>query len=204
MAQSAREWYDDTRARIAAGGYRRASWTAWPTWPFLGELEQRELEPPTRERERGGTGGVDCFMCAAAAGERDDYLVWRDDVAMLGEPLETGALPFAAFLMPRQHADLAGLSPAVAGRMGELQTLLERAVTDVLDVPRLQLYRWGDGQEHLHWWALGRPTGVEQLRGTFLPLWDDVLPPRPREQSHADLVAVATRLAELAGGRVLA
>jgi diadenosine tetraphosphate (Ap4A) HIT family hydrolase len=200
-AQSAREWYDDTRARIAADGYRPAPWGDWPTWPFDGELVQRELRPPVEERPRGGTGG-DCFICAAAAGDGGDYVVWRDELLMLGQPRDDVALPFVAFLMPRRHADLSDLDPREAARMGELLVLLERAVTDVLDVPRMQALRWGDGQEHLHWWALARPTGVEQLRGAFTPLWDDLLPSRPRAQSRADLEAVARRLVELAGGEL--
>ena len=86
--------------------------------------------------------------------------------------------------------------------MGELMVLLERAVTDVLDVPRAQLIRWGDGEEHLHWWVLARPSGMDQLRGAFTPLWDDLLPPRPRAESRSDLEAVARRLVELAGGEL--
>lgn len=200
-AQSAREWYDDTRARIAATGYRSAPWTDWATWPFDGDLAQRELRPPGDERRRGGSQGA-CFICTAAAGDGGDYVLWRDGVAMLGQPRDDVALPFVAFLMPRRHADLSDLEPHEAGRMGELMPLLERAVTDVLDVPRLQLMRWGDGEEHLHWWALARPTGVDQLRGSFTPLWDDLLPPRPRAESRADLEAVARRLVELAGGQL--
>ena len=63
--------------------------------------------------------------------------------------------------------------------------------------------RWGDGQEHLHWWVMGRPTGAEQLRGSFLASWDEVLPARPRRESRADLDAVMVRLVELAGGEIL-
>jgi diadenosine tetraphosphate (Ap4A) HIT family hydrolase len=201
---TAQEWYAETRARIAATGYRPAPWTDWPTWPFEGDLSQRELEPPVAERPRGGEGGVDCFICEAAADPASDYIVWRDEVAMLGEPRETLSLPFVAFLMPRRHADLSDLRRTEAGRMGELLPLVERAVTEVLDVPRVQVFRYGDGEEHLHWWVLARPTGVAQLRGSFLPLWDDLLPTRPREDSRADLLAVARRLADLAGGEVRA
>ena len=199
---SAQEWYAATRDRIAATDYRPAPWTDRPTWPFDGVQVQRELRPPGEERPRGGAGGVDCFICEAAAGDGGDYVVWRDDVAMLGQPRDDVALPFVAFLMPRRHADLSDLEPREAGRLGELMVLLERAVTDVLDVPRAQLIRWGDGQEHLHWWVLARPTGMDQLRGAFTPLWDDLLPPRPRAESRGDLEAVARRLVGRAGGEL--
>lgn len=201
MPQSAQEWFDETRRRIEADGHRSVEWSTWGTWPFDGDLGRpRELAPPVAESERGGANGVDCFMCAAVADEDTDYIVWRDDLAMIGQPLEEIAIPFTAFLMPQRHADLSDLEPREAARMGELMVLLERAVTDVLDVPRVQIMRWGDGQEHLHWWVLGRPTGVGQLRGTFLSWWEDILPPRPRDEFRADLRAVMTRFVELAGG----
>lgn len=203
MPQSAQEWYDETRRRIDADGYRSAEWSSWDTWPFDGELgPQRELQPPGGEKGRHGAKGVDCFMCVAVAEDDPDYIVWRDDLAMIGMPHEDIALPFAAFLMPKRHADLSDLAPHEAARMGELMALLERSVTDVLDVPRVQILRWGDGQEHLHWWVMGRPTGAAQLRGSFLSSWDEVLPSRPRIDSRADLESVMQRLVELAGGEI--
>src|SRR5688572_15874402 len=72
---TAQQWYDDTRSRISATGYRPAPWTDWPTWPFEGELVQRDLEPPVAERTRGGDNGVDCFICEAAADPGSDYVV---------------------------------------------------------------------------------------------------------------------------------
>jgi diadenosine tetraphosphate (Ap4A) HIT family hydrolase len=141
-------------------------------------------------------------MCTAVAANDSSYVMWHDDVAMIGQPHEDIAIPFTAFLMPRRHADLSDLEPHEAARMGQLMVLLERAVTDVLDVPRVQILRWGDGQEHLHWWVMGRPTGVGQLRGTFLSWWEDILPPRPRAEFRADLELVMRRLVELAGGEI--
>ena len=41
--------------------------------------------------------------------------------------------------------------------------------------------RWGEGAEHLHWWFIGRPEGMGQLRSSFAEIWDEVLPPTPRE-----------------------
>ena len=61
-------------------------------------------------------------------------------------------------------------------------------------MPRVQVLRWGDGGEHLHWWLLARPTGILQLRGTFLALWDDILPARDPIHVMKDLKLVADRL----------
>ena len=199
---SAQEWYDATRARIAATGYRAAPWTDWPTWPFDGDLVQRELEPPGAERPRGGAGGVDCFICEAAAGDGGDYVVWRDDVAMLGQPRDDVALPFVAFLMPRRHADLSDLAPDEAARMGGLMVLLERAVTDVLDVPRAAAHPLGRRPGAPALVGAGAALGRGPAPGAFTPLWDDLLPPRPRAESRRDLEAVARRLVELAGGEL--
>lgn len=205
MSENAQEWYERVAGALAREGYRSWDAAAWTTWPFDGELTTRELRPPAAaEPPRGGAGGEDCAQCEKSAlADPSDYVAWRDEHAMLGAPFGATSMPFLAFLMPRRHADLVNLTTAEAARMGELQTYLERAVTEVLDVPRVQMYRWGDGAEHLHWWVLGRPTGVLQLRGTFLPHWDDLLPPRDPAALRSDIDLVAARLVELAGGEAL-
>ena len=200
MPESSQQWFDRVSAAIERAGFVDSDWREWSCWPFEGELRPKPLQPPAEETPRKGVGGADCFICErVSAGDRS-YLVWADQHAVLGAPAEPRALPFAAFLMPRGHADLAALPLDVAARMGELLTLVERAATDVLDIPRVQVARWGDGQEHLHWWLYARPTGMLQLRGTFLSHWDDILPPRPADVLRGDLDLVAARLVELTGG----
>ena len=80
---------------------------------------------------------------------------------------------------------------------------LERAACDVLDIPRVQVFRYGEGLEHLHWWVAARPTGTTQLRGSFVVQWNSVLPPGDPAAQRADLDLVAARLVELAGGQAL-
>lgn len=187
-------------AEIERSGVRPSDWGQWSSWPFEGELIPKALEPPQQEPSRCGLGGRGCFICDKVAAQDHSYIIWQDEHALLGMPAEPQSLPFATFLMPRVHADLADLPLEVAARMGELLTLVERAAVEVLDVPRIQVARWGDGGEHMHWWLFARPTGMLQLRGTFLSHWDDILPVAPAEQLRADLDLVAARLAELAGG----
>ncbi len=196
------EWYDQVIRRIAEVGHQAQDPLSWKTWPWDDRFVVRHLEGPAEEPARDGTGGIDCFTCAAND-DPGDYVVWRDDIAMLGRKREGTPLPFLAFLMPRRHADLGGLTEVEAARMGVLLTQLERAVCDVLDVPRIQAARWGDGSEHLHWWVYGRPTGIGQLRGTFLAIWEDLLPVRDPEDVGRDLDLVTTRLVELVGGEAL-
>jgi hypothetical protein len=205
MPETTQQWYDRVSATIAAEGHREWRTQDWTTWPFADDLAVRELQPPAADGEpvRQGDDG-DCPICEASRREDPSaYLAWRDDVWMLGTPFGPTAMPFLGFLMPRRHADLSGLTSTEAVRMGELQVHLEQAVTGVLDVPRVQMYRWGDGNDHLHWWVLGRPTAVLQLRGTFLPMWDDLLPARDPAALRADVDLVAARLVELAGGEAL-
>jgi hypothetical protein len=64
------------------------------------------------------------------------------------------------------------------------------------------VYRIGDGGAHLHVWFFARPEGQVQLRGSWLPVWDDLLPEYPAEQSATDAEAVARALAWSYGGRV--
>lgn len=205
MPESAQQWFDRVTHSIEREGYRPWSSAEWTSWPFEGDLAVRDLDRPVgAEPERHGAGGQGCAQCEESAlPDPSDYIAWRDDVAMIGVPFGMTSLPFLGFLMPRRHADLADLTDAESARLGQLQTLLERAVTETLDVPRVQMCRWGDGSEHLHWWVYGRPTGVLQLRGTFLSHWDDVLPPREQTALRADIDLVVARLVELAGGEAI-
>ncbi len=202
MPETSQEWHDRVVREIAERGIREQDPLSWKTWPWDEGYVVRPVEAPSEEPARHGAGGVDCFVCAAVD-DPGDYLVWRDELAMIGRKLEGTPLPILAFLMPRRHADLADLTDSEAARLGVLLTHLERAVTEVLDVPRIQAVRWGDGSEHLHWWIYGRPTGVLELRGTFLALWEDLLPVRDPREERRDLDLVMARLVELAGGEAL-
>jgi diadenosine tetraphosphate (Ap4A) HIT family hydrolase len=206
VTESAAAWYARVRRALDDHGYRPTDWEHWSSWPFAGPLVPRELDPPAAaEPDRRGTGGRDCSACIEAADPGSvELALWWDEYAMLLLPGHGTSLPFAAFLLPRRHADLADLTPDEAARMGVLLAAVERAVIETLDVPRIQSLRWGDGGEHLHWWLLGRPTGALQLRGTFLSHWDDILPPAPAEITRAAGRAVAGRLVELVGGAVSA
>jgi diadenosine tetraphosphate (Ap4A) HIT family hydrolase len=202
MPETSQEWHDRVVREIAERGIREQDPLSWKTWPWVEGYVVRPIEAPSEELARHGAGGVDCFVCAAVD-DPGDYLVWRDELAMIGRKRGGTPLPILAFLMPRRHADLADLTDGEGARLGVLLTHLERAVTEVLDVPRIQAARWGDGSEHLHWWIYGRPTGVLELRGTFLALWEDLLPVRDPRDERRDLDLVMARLVELVGGEAL-
>ena len=52
--------------------------------------------------------------------------------------------------------------------------------------------RWGDGSYHLHLWLMPRPFGALQLRGTFLPLWMDLL----KDADPQDVVRATSQIAQ--------
>src|SRR5690349_18575215 len=106
-------------------------------------------------------------------------------------------------LESRSHLDLGDLPNMLAAELGVMTVRIERAVRSLDGVARVHVNRWGDGAAHLHVWFLARPTGRLQLRGAFLSLWDEILPPIPEHQWRENIALVAAWLAEF-GGRPLA
>lgn len=165
----------------------------WEIFPFeLDGLRTRPLEPPVLpEPPRNGEGGKPCWRCA----NPDQGVVWSDERWVLsgfGEPL---GLPFGAALMPRAHLDLHDLDDAYAAELGLLTVRIDRAVRGLDGIGRLHVNKWGDGGAHLHLMFLARPAGLLQLRGSNLPLWEEMLPRYPAEQAAENLRAVAAALA---------
>lgn len=204
MPETSAQWFERVAREIAEGGMRQPAWPEWDTWPLEGDVTPRPLLAPIDEGVREGVGGTDCGICERLADQDSDYVFWRDDTAVLARISGgTWSLPFGAFLMPRRHADLGDLSPGEAARFGELQVHIERAVTSVLDVPRVQMIRWGDGAEHLHWWLMARPTGMQQMKGMFVHLWEGLLPKSDPARTRHDQRLIAERMVELAGGEIV-
>ncbi|WP_203568272.1 hypothetical protein [Aestuariimicrobium ganziense] len=200
MPETPRQWYDRVVRAIEDDGHRETDLPSWTSWPWTGELTVKALDEPVEtEPDRRGVGGVDCHSCATGADPATGGAVWWDELFFV-VPARSSSLPFAMFLMPRRHCDLATMTPEEARRQGELLTALEQTATATMSVPRIQVARWGDGGEHLHWWVYARPTGMLQLRGTFLSHWDDLLPPRPLDDVAADARVWAADLVTRVGG----
>jgi diadenosine tetraphosphate (Ap4A) HIT family hydrolase len=172
----------------------------WPSFPFEGDLRLKKLQDPVAvEPARKGEDANDCIACNAV----DDAYIWVSDrwrVRAMDRP--TG-LPMVLILESRSHLDLGDLPNLLAAELGVMTVRLEKAIRSLDGVARVHVNRWGDGSAHLHMWFLARPTGRLQLRGTFLSLWDDILPPIPEAQWRENLAMVAAWLAEF-GGRPLA
>jgi hypothetical protein len=112
-------------------------------------------------------------------------------------------LPMVLILESRSHLDLGDLPNLLAAELGVMTVRIERAMRSLDGVARVHVNRWGDGAAHLHLWFLARPFGALQLRGSFLLLWNDILPPVPEAAWRENLALVAAWLAEF-GGRALA
>lgn len=157
----------------------------WETFPFEGELRVRPLQPPVlpEPARHGEHGPEQCRTCHKPVTEA----LWADDHWRL-DPIGTESrLPAVVMLQPRGHYDLADLPTERAAELGPLLQRAERALLGLDGVARVHVNRWGDGAAHLHFWLLARPAGLLQLRGTFLPVWEELLPPVPdeeRRQSH--------------------
>jgi diadenosine tetraphosphate (Ap4A) HIT family hydrolase len=104
-------------------------------------------------------------------------------------------------LYPRDHYDMADLPDELAAELGLLTTRIVRHVQALPHVSRAHVYRIGDGAAHLHVWFFARPEGQMQLRGSWLVVWDDLLPEYPADVAEADAVNVADALVGSHGGR---
>ncbi|MET7880971.1 hypothetical protein ABZS52_29075 [Micromonospora profundi] len=107
-------------------------------------------------------------------------------------------------LWPRDHHDLTDLTDLpdeLAAELGLLTTRIARHVQALPYISRAHVYRFGDGAAHLHIWFFARPEGQAQLFGSWLPVWDDLLPEYPADVAAADAATVADALIASHGGR---
>src|SRR6266487_1872710 len=164
----------------------------WETFPFDGEMRPRLLAPPVeREAPRRGEGGIDCEECARP----DGLFLWTNDRWRLLAPDPPTGLPVVVLLEPREHyAEPGDLPDELAAELGVMLARVERAVRAVRDLGRVHVCRWGDGSEHLHWWFMARPARIPQLIGSFAAIWDEILPPLPREIWRENIAAVVAAL----------
>jgi len=170
--------------------------TTWPTFPFEGDIRVRKLDPPVADEP--ARDGEDPETCAACRTPDRDY-VWVADRWRVRAQERPSGLPMVLILESRSHLDLGDLPNLLAAELGVMTVRLERAIRSLDGVARVHVNRWGDGSAHLHLWFLARPYGRLQLRGTFLSLWDDILPPVDEAAWRENLGLVGAWLAEFGG-----
>lgn len=180
-------------ALAAADGDRRlplSRMTGWEVSPFEEEgLRVSPLRPPVvPEPPRHGEDPADCTSCV-----RRDEGIWLNEHWRLSRISGVG-VPLVLMLHPRDHHDLPDLPDDRAAELGILTTHIARHVEALPNIARAHTYRIGDGGAHLHVWFFARPAGQSQLYGSWLVVWDDLLPEYPGEAADADAAIVAAAL----------
>lgn len=198
MPLSPDEFYD--HAMAAADDEQRlplSRMTGWDISPFEADnlVVSRLLPPVVPEPQRHGEDPEDCESC-----RRSDEGIWLDDRWRLTAIPQVG-VPLALMLHPRDHYDLADLTDDLAAEMGVISTHVVRHVQALAHISRCHIYRIGDGGAHLHVWFFARPEGQAQLFGSWLVVWDDLLPEYPAAVAENDAAIVASALVESYGGR---
>jgi hypothetical protein len=102
-------------------------------------------------------------------------------------------------LESRSHLDLGDLPNLLAAELGVMTVRLERAIRSLPGVARVHVNRWGDDSAHLQVWFFARPTGQLQLRGGFLPMWNDLLPPIAEDAMRNNMALVSAWLGDFGG-----
>jgi hypothetical protein len=197
MPLSADEFYN--HALAAADTEQRlplSRMTGWDISPFEPQgLTVAPLRPPVLpEPPRHGEDPADCSACR----QRDEG-IWLSDRWRLTVIPGVG-VPLVLMLHPRDHHDLDDLPDELAAELGVLTVHIARHIQALPHIARAHVYRIGDGGAHLHVWFFARPAGQSQLYGSWLVVWDDLLPEYPVDIADADAALVATALAASFGG----
>lgn len=171
--------------------------TGWEISPFEQDgLRVARLRPPVLpEPARKGEGKADCKVC-----KERDLGIWLDDHWRMTRISGVG-VPLVLMLQPRDHFDLGDLPDEFAAQLGILTAHIGRHIEALPNIARTHLYRIGDGGAHLHVWFFARPAGQAQLFGSWMVVWDDLLPEYPEDVAQADAESVARALADSYGGR---
>ncbi|MDX6198397.1 MAG: hypothetical protein QOJ79_1548 [Actinomycetota bacterium] len=197
MALSPQEFYEHALAVADTDGrLPLARMTEWDISPFEPEgLSVSPLRPPVvPEKSRHGEGPADCTSC-----QRRDLGLWFNERWRLTRMSGVGS-PLVLMLHPRDHHDLAHLTDDLAAELGILVSHLARHVEALANVGRCHVHRWGDGGAHLHVWFFARPEGQPQMLGSWLVVWDDLLPEYPADVADADAAVVVDALLVSYGG----
>ncbi|RSM45077.1 hypothetical protein DMB66_51560 [Actinoplanes sp. ATCC 53533] len=197
MALPPDEFYD--HAITAADSARRlplARMTGWEISPFEPDgLRVTPLRPPVLpEPPRHGEHPEDCNSC-----RRRDHGIWFNERWRLTQIGGVG-VPLVLMLHPLDHYDLPDLPDDLAAELGVLTAHLARHMQALPHISRAHVYRIGDGGAHLHVWFFARPEGQAQLYGSWLVIWDDLLPEYPADVAEVDAAIVADALVASYGG----
>lgn len=166
--------------------------------PFVGPLALKALGGATAEEPRRGPGAEECDACRSS----DEEYVWVADRWRVRATRRPTGLPVVLGLETRHHLDLGDLPNPLAAELGVMTVRLEKAIRSLPGVAQVHVNRWGDGESHLRVWFLARPAGRPELRGPYLPAWDQALSPVAETDWRNRLGTVGVWLAGF-GGRAI-
>lgn len=198
MPESAEEVYARVAAAVGETGRLPMppveEWEIFPWEVVDGALVPKILQPPYDGPEplRAGAGGVDCFNCA---GDGEAIRIWENDRWKVTHPPKPGGMPLTVFLASKQHLDYPDMSDDLAAEYGRLSVWLTRIMSNLPNIGRVHVCRWGDGSEHLHVWFIARTSRLPNILGSMAVEWEEMLPAVPEDVWRADLATVARKLA---------
>jgi len=193
MALTPEQFYQHAKAAADSDGRLPLSrMTGWDISPFeqQGLLVSRLRPPVVPDRPREGEDPADCSSC-----RRRDEGIWLNERWRLTR-MEKAGVPLILMLHSREHYDFADLPDELAAELGVLSARIARHVEGLDNISRCHVYRIGDGGAHLHVWFFARPSGQAQLYGSWLVVWDDLLPEYPDDIAAADAAKVVAALSE--------
>lgn len=206
MPESAEEIYARVVAEVGEDGRLPMppvhEWDMFP-WELVdGDVQPKVVRPPlAAEPPRSGLDGVDCHLCrpdTAPDGRAQDgrrARIWENWNFHVRRPPAPTGLPLILWLNANEHQDFTDLGDDLAAEFGKLSVWLCRIMSNLPNVGRVHVNRWGDGSEHMHAWFIARPARLPGIIGSLAVEWDEMLPPGPEDVWSADCEEVARKLA---------
>lgn len=202
MPESAEDVHARVQAAVGPSGRLPMppvhEWDMFPWEVVDGALVPKVVQAPGpgEEAPRAGAGGVDCRTCADQGGPRR---IWENERWSLARPAQPTGLPLIVWLASKEHLDYPDMSDDLAAEYGRISARLCRIMSELPNIGRVHVCRWGDGSEHLHVWFIARTARLPHIIGSMAVEWDEMLPPVPEEIWRADIRAVALAMAEFDG-----
>jgi diadenosine tetraphosphate (Ap4A) HIT family hydrolase len=164
----------------------------WDIFPWEGQMVPKVLQAPLiAEAPRWGEGDK---PCDCIDGE-PKHAIWRNDRWVVTTTEKPGGLPLMLFLHPREHMDFSDMDDDLASEFGRVTNWLHRIMSNLPNIGRVHVCKWGDGGSHMHVWFIARTARLPHIVGSMAVEWNEMLPPGPEEVWRADLKYVADRLA---------
>lgn len=197
MPESAEEIYARVVATVGVQGRLPmppvGDWDVFPWEVVDGRLAPKVVPRPAAEAPRHGESPDK--PCGTCAGLDDDRVIWENERWIVTRTTEPTGLPLALFLQSKEHLDYTDMDDDLASECGRLSVWLCRIVSNLPNIGRVHVNKWGDGGSHLHVWFLARPARLTGVLGSYAVEWDEILPPGPADVWRADLATVARKLA---------